>query len=80
MVSEERDEIARTRTTGLRYERHGPEGPAVVERPWLLHRYTRSGFEKLAAEAGLRTVSVTDADGDGAEEDAPETVFRLRAG
>ncbi|MFK8850671.1 class I SAM-dependent methyltransferase [Streptomyces sp. Ac-502] len=78
MVSEERDEIARTRTAVLRYERHGPDGPTVVERPWLLHWYTRSGFEKLAAGAGLRTVSVTDADGAAVEGDAPDMVFRLR--
>ncbi|MEV5597431.1 class I SAM-dependent methyltransferase [Streptomyces sp. NPDC052496] len=80
LVSEERDETARTRTTVLRYERHGAGGPTVVERPWLLHWYTRAGFEKLAAAAGLRTVSVTDADGNAAEDDAPYLVFRLQAG
>ncbi|MFI2236012.1 class I SAM-dependent methyltransferase [Streptomyces chrestomyceticus] len=79
VVSEQRDEAARTRTTVLRYERHGPGTPTVVERPWLLHWYTRSGFEKLAAEAGLRTVSVTDAEGDAVQGDAPDVVFRLRA-
>ncbi|MFH8347785.1 SDR family oxidoreductase [Streptomyces sp. NPDC018045] len=79
VVSEERDVTARTRTALLRYERHGTDGTTVVERPWLLHWYTRSGFEKLAAGAGLRTVSVTDADGDAVEGDAPYTVFRLQA-
>ncbi|MEW2402350.1 class I SAM-dependent methyltransferase [Streptomyces sp. NPDC046862] len=79
VVSEERDENLRTQTALLRYERHGNDDSSVLERPWLLHWYTRSGFEKLAAAAGLTTVSVTDENGDAAKDDASSTVFRLRA-
>ncbi|MYS86515.1 methyltransferase domain-containing protein [Streptomyces sp. SID5474] len=78
LVSEERNEARRTQTSLLRYERHTPEASTVAERPWLLHWYTRPGFEALAASAGLTTVSVTDADGNTTEDDADYTVFRLR--
>ncbi|MET9290783.1 class I SAM-dependent methyltransferase [Streptomyces sp. NPDC003077] len=79
IVSEERDETRRTQTAVLRYERHSDEGSTAAERPWLLHWYTRAGFEELAAAAGLGTVSVTDEDGNAIEDDAPYMVFRLRA-
>ncbi|WP_030667147.1 class I SAM-dependent methyltransferase [Streptomyces rimosus] len=79
LVSEERDETARTQTALLRYERHGAGGPTAVERPWLLHWYPRSVFEELAAAAGLTTVSVTDPDGNAVADDAAYMVFRLRA-
>ncbi|MFH8407461.1 class I SAM-dependent methyltransferase [Streptomyces sp. NPDC018019] len=80
LVAEERDEALRTRTSLLRYERHGAGAPTVVERPWLLHWYTRAGFEELAAAAGLSTVAVTDPDGNAVADDASYMVFRLRAG
>lgn len=79
LVSEEWDPDARTRTAMLRYERHGVEGRSVEDRPWLLHWYTRGGFERLASQAGLTTVSVTDDNGEPAREDASYSVFRLRA-
>lgn len=63
VVSEERDDDARTQTTLLRYERHGDGESTVVDRPWVIHWYTRSGFERLAAEAGLAAVSVQDVPG-----------------
>ncbi|MET7303187.1 class I SAM-dependent methyltransferase [Embleya sp. NPDC005575] len=78
LVSEERNETLRTQTSLLRYERHTQDASTVVERPWLLHWYTPSGFEALAAAAGLTTVSVTDADGNAAKSDADFTVFRLQ--
>jgi SAM-dependent methyltransferase len=63
VVSERRDETARTQTTLLRYERHlGPDSN-VVERPWTLHWYTRARFETLATTAGLTVTAVTDPDG-----------------
>ncbi|MFI1093834.1 hypothetical protein [Streptomyces sp. NPDC020917] len=49
-----------------------------MDRPWLLHWYTRSDVEKLAAAAGLTTVSVTDEDGDDVGGDATSWCFRLR--
>ncbi|MDI5969813.1 class I SAM-dependent methyltransferase [Streptomyces sp. SL13] len=79
VVSEERDEAARTQTAVLRYERRRAGRSTVVERPWLLHWYTRAAFEELAAAAGLLTVSVTGADGDAVDADATYFSFRLRA-
>jgi hypothetical protein len=79
LVSEERDENTRTQRALLRYERRGPDGNTVVERPWLLHWYTRAGFQELAAATGLITVSVTGADGAPAREDATSISFRLQA-
>ncbi|NYH55160.1 SAM-dependent methyltransferase [Nocardiopsis arvandica] len=79
VVSEERDEAARTQVTTLRYERHrGGEG-TVEDRPWLVHWYTREGFEALAGAAGLRAVSVTGADGGPAADGATDVRFRFRA-
>jgi SAM-dependent methyltransferase len=60
VVSEERSDSARTQTTVLRYERHRGGESTVVDRPWVLHWYTRSGFEALATAAGLTAVSVPD--------------------
>ncbi|MFF7250688.1 class I SAM-dependent methyltransferase [Embleya sp. NPDC008237] len=79
LVSEEHDERTRTQTSLLRYERLARDGSTVVERPWLLHWYTRSGFEELATAAGLTTVSVADGDDNPVEDDAAYMVFRLRA-
>lgn len=79
LVSEERDETMRTQTSLLRYERRRDDECTVAERPWLLHWYTRSEFEKLAAAAGLITVSVTDADGNDVDDDATYLSFRLQA-
>lgn len=78
LVSEERNETLRTQTSVLRYERHSAEQGAVDERPWRLYWYTRSGFEELAAAAGLRTVSVNDEEGNPADADATYSVFRLQ--
>ena len=79
LVSEERDESTRTQTALLRYERHLGDESTVVERPWLLHWYTRCEFEKLAAAAGLVPASVTDEDGNDVDGDATYSCFRLRA-
>ncbi|ELP65369.1 class I SAM-dependent methyltransferase [Streptomyces turgidiscabies] len=63
VVAEQRDETARTQTTLLRYERHHGSDSSVEDRPWILHWYTRDGFEKLATTAGLTVTTVTDPDG-----------------
>jgi SAM-dependent methyltransferase len=78
LVAEERDETMRTQTSVLRYERHRGDESTVVERPWLLHWYSRSGFERLAAAAGLSAVSVTDADGNVVADDASYLSFWLQ--
>ncbi|MFD0691905.1 class I SAM-dependent methyltransferase [Actinomadura fibrosa] len=53
VVAEERDESARTQTALLRYERRQGADHTVVERPWVLHWHSRSGFKALAEAAGL---------------------------
>lgn len=53
VLSEERNESARTQRAVLRYERHMREESEVVDRPWILHWYTRQRFGDLAAAAGL---------------------------
>ncbi|MDP1792761.1 MAG: class I SAM-dependent methyltransferase [Acidimicrobiales bacterium] len=63
LLSEERDEDARTQTSLLRYERHRGDDVEVLERPWLLHWHTRDGFAALAEKAGLHVAGV-----DGVEE------------
>ena len=71
--------MARTQTTTLRYERHRDGESTIEDRPWLLHWYTRAGFESLAGAAGLGVVSVTEADGSSAAADATDLRFRLQA-
>ncbi|MFF0728767.1 class I SAM-dependent methyltransferase [Streptomyces sp. NPDC004134] len=78
VVAENRDEHTRTQTTLLRYERYHPSGSSVTERPWVLHWYTRDGFETLAAVAGLDVAGVTDPDGGPAAPDAGHIHVRLR--
>ncbi|MFF0867113.1 class I SAM-dependent methyltransferase [Nonomuraea sp. NPDC003560] len=63
VVSQRRDETARTQTTLLRYERHHGPDVTVTERPWVLHWYPREVFAELAAAAGLAVTAVTDPDG-----------------
>ncbi|WP_017580265.1 hypothetical protein [Nocardiopsis valliformis] len=79
VVSQKRDEAARTQLSVLRYERHRGGQSTVEERPWLLHWYTRSEFESLAEEAGLRVEAVTGADGSPAASDAVDADFHLQA-
>lgn len=79
VVAENRDEHTRTQTTLLRYERYHPSGSSVTERPWVLHWYTRAGFETLAAVAGFTVAEVTGPDGERAPADAEHFHVRLRA-
>lgn len=55
ILSEDRDESARTQRAVLRYERHTGAGSEIVDRPWVLHWYTEEQFHELAAAAGLRS-------------------------
>ncbi|MGQ7787658.1 class I SAM-dependent methyltransferase [Nesterenkonia sp. K-15-9-6] len=54
LVSQERDDRARTQRTLLRYERRRGHDVEVDEREWLLHWHTHAGFVALAEQAGLR--------------------------
>ncbi|RKS08862.1 methyltransferase family protein [Nocardiopsis sp. Huas11] len=78
VVSQERDEVARTHTSVLRYERRVGGRRTVEERPWVLHWYTRAGFEALAASAGLAVVSVTGPGGGPAGPGQGDVRFRFR--
>ncbi len=74
----ERDESARRQVTVLRYEVVDGGISQVVERPWILHWHTQSGFADLVAEAGLRVEAILAADGSPAALDATEFGFVLR--
>ncbi|MFD4975723.1 hypothetical protein [Streptomyces sp. NPDC058424] len=78
VVAEQRDETARTQTTLLRYERHHGSDRSVVERPWVLHWYSRDEFEELARTAGLAVTAVTGPHGKPAHADATDLHFRLQ--
>jgi hypothetical protein len=73
----DRDEAARVRTTTLRYE--VSDDVTSVEKPWLLHWYTKSGFGELATAAGLSIAAILTTDGQPALPDADEFAFWLRA-
>ena len=74
----ERDDSARRQVTVLRYEVVDGGISQVVERPWILHWHTQSGFADLAVEAGLRVEAVLAPDGSPAALDATEFGFVLR--
>ena len=74
----ERDDAARRQVTMLRYEVVDGGARQVVERPWVLHWHTQSGFGELAVKAGLRVEAVVAADGSRAPLDATEFGFLLR--
>ena len=74
----ERDEAARRQTTVLRYEVVDGDDRQEIERPWVLHWHTQSGFRDLAIGAGLRVEAVLAVDGSSASPDAFEFVFVLR--
>jgi SAM-dependent methyltransferase len=79
VVAEQRDETARTQATLLRYERHHGSDSTVVERPWIMHWYTRDQFEKLATTADLTVTAVTDPDGKPAPTDVTDLLhFQLQ--
>jgi hypothetical protein len=52
----------------------------IVERPWIMHWYTRDHFEKLVTTAGLAMTAVTDSDGTPAPAHVTDLLhFRLQA-
>jgi SAM-dependent methyltransferase len=58
-----RDEATRVQTTALRYERRHGTDHEVVDRSWKLHWFEQDRFAAMAADAGLVTRSVHQADG-----------------
>jgi ubiquinone/menaquinone biosynthesis C-methylase UbiE len=72
MISEQRDETARTQTTMLRYELQTSRSHEVEERPWLLHWYSQDGIRELANDAGFATVRLRSNTGGPATTDALE--------
>jgi SAM-dependent methyltransferase len=77
-VSETRDEARRTQTTVLRYERTGPDGTTVVERPWVLHWYGQDDLRRLVAAAGLEVASLRGPAGGAATPDDTSFAAVLR--
>ena len=77
MLSEQRDEEARTQTTVLRYELQAGLRYEVDDRPWLLHWYTQDGVRELATDAGFATVRIRGAAGGPAAPEAHDWVVIL---
>jgi trans-aconitate methyltransferase len=77
-TSSDRDEADRLQTTVLRYEIIDGDDHQIVERPWMLHWHTQSGFGELASNAGLEVAAVFAPDGSPAAEDAAEFAVVLR--
>ena len=77
-TSTERDDESRRQVTTLRYEVIDGPVAQVVERPWILHWHSQSGFRDLAAQAGLRVEAIVGPDGSPASPDATEFGFVLR--
>lgn len=80
VISEDRDEEARTQRSLLRYEKQVDGENIVDERPWTLHWHTQEGFRELVEDAGLTVSAINDAQGGAAAADASEFSFLLRPG
>lgn len=76
-LSQERDEVARTQRTLLRYQRTRHASTESLDRVWELHWHTREGFGALAASAGLTVTAVLDDDGQPAAATATDLTFVL---
>lgn len=78
VMGERYDDEGRIRVSRLRYEwrRAGGEVEAL-EREWLIHWYTPTGFAGLAETAGLRVIDVRDDDGREPADDAEDFTVRL---
>lgn len=77
-VSVVRDEAARLQSSVLRYERLGDGVESVLEREWVLHWHTQTGFRDLATAAGLDVRVVLDPGGSPASPDSQQFVFIVR--
>ncbi|WP_026533792.1 class I SAM-dependent methyltransferase [Arthrobacter sp. H14] len=80
VISEDRDEDARTQRTVLRYEKHFDGENIVEERPWTLHWQTQEGFRELVEDTGLTVSAINGVQGGAAAPDASEFAFLLRPG
>lgn len=78
LLDEDRDPVARTRRTTLRYERVRDGVTETADREWLLHWHTIDGFSRLASTAGLLVETIRDDDGRPAGRDADSFTFLLR--
>ncbi|MGC4939403.1 class I SAM-dependent methyltransferase [Kribbella sp. DT2] len=77
-LSETYDELHRTRTTTVRYERHTPAGPAEsADRDWVIHWQTQSTARTLCDQTGLRVTAIEDESGHPAAPDADYFILRL---
>ena len=81
VLTETRDPSTRTRESLLRYERRSADGTSeALERTWVIHWYTPSGFAELAASAGLDVVSCLDDEtGEPADDGSADFVVILGA-
>jgi SAM-dependent methyltransferase len=78
VLSVERDEAQRLQVAHVRYERDSGAGREALERDWILHWHTQSGFAALLADAELTAEAVVGAGGASAEADATEFAFVVR--
>ncbi|TBN57114.1 class I SAM-dependent methyltransferase [Glaciihabitans arcticus] len=73
-VSQIRDEVSRTQTTLLRYEKTADGVRSADDREWLIHWHTPESFEELAVRAGLRVTGFDVQDGTPGEPGSEWTV------
>lgn len=75
--SELRDELSRTQTSVLRYERITEGETEALERQWILHWHTQDGFRSLAEGAGFKVAAILDPSGRPASPDDAIYAFWL---
>lgn len=62
-LSEVYDEVARVRTTAVRYERHTSAATERAERQWIIHWHTQEHIRTMCEQAGLHVASLIDETG-----------------
>jgi SAM-dependent methyltransferase len=72
-LSETYDEVLRTRTTSVRYERRTQDGQVEsADRDWVIHWHTQTSAREMCEEAGLRVGRIDGEAGTPATPDADE--------
>ena len=77
LISETRDDVARTQTAHTRYELSTAAGTQVAERDWLLHWYRDARFRELVESAQLVVKSFRTQAGAPANADDDAVVYIL---
>ena len=77
MVDARVDDLAQVQVATTRYELTKAGSTSIVERPWVIHWHTQTGFAAMVAKAGLKVHSVVTNVGTSAGPSDDEFTFHI---